>query len=116
MPEILGVCDDSTNPHEKNKWGNCANWRPLSAPVVQSAEDRWNLKQELAAPSRYYGDGGTIHSTGQLDVGVDRQGRVVAVWFRCQLLPFEQYDADDDRGVGRGNPDIQLTGVEVLDG
>jgi hypothetical protein len=38
------------------------------------------------------------------------------VWFRCQQLPFKQYDADDGGGVGRGNPDIQLTGVEVLDG
>jgi hypothetical protein len=37
---------------------------------------RWRRKQELAAPSRYYGDGGTIHNTGALDIEVV-DGRVV---------------------------------------
>lgn len=80
---------------------------------------RWRKKQKLAAPSRFYGDGGTIHGTGHLDVEV-RDGRVVSVWFRCQPLPFEQHDVGEtratemhsmyDRGV-----QIRMTGVEVLD-
>lgn len=77
------------------------------------AKDRWGLKQDLAKPGRYYGNGGTIHGTTKLDVGVI-DGEVVAVWFRCQMLPFEQYDASDG-AVGQGNPAIGLTGVEVVD-
>lgn len=80
---------------------------------------RWKQKQELAAPSRYYGDGGTIHGSGELDVEV-RNGRVVSVWFRCQLLPFKQYDVEQHRAAEMqrayaGGPPCQLTGVEVLD-
>ena len=89
----------------------------------------WRLKQKLASPSRYYGDGGTIHSTTILDVETHR-GTVVAVWFRCQPLPFRQREVDSDRAIemermswgeppmnGDGvNDRVQLTGVEVLDG
>lgn len=32
---------------------------------------------------------------GKLDVEV-LDGRVVAVWLHCQLLPFEQHDIDED--------------------
>lgn len=38
---------------------------------------------------RFYGGAGTIHNNGELDVEVCN-GRVVAVWFRCQMLPFRQ--------------------------
>lgn len=44
-----------------------------------------------------YGDDQTIHRTGHLDVEVDASGRVVAVWFRCSLVPFEQHDVGPDR-------------------
>lgn len=40
--------------------------------------------------TRYYGDGGTIHGSTVLDVETDVDGAVVAVWFRCQMLPFKQ--------------------------
>ena len=40
---------------------------------------------------RFYGDGGTIHNTDHVDVEV-HEGRVVAVWFRCQPLRFKQSD------------------------
>lgn len=50
---------------------------------------RWKAKQRLAGSSRYYGDGGTIHHTGHLDVETYK-GEVVAVWYRCQPLPFKQ--------------------------
>jgi hypothetical protein len=90
---------------------------------------RWRLKQRLAGESRYYGNGGTIHGSTQLDVETYR-GTVVAVWFRCQLLPFRQREADQARAIemeraswgdppmnGEGvNARLKLTGVEVLDG
>lgn len=77
---------------------------------------RWQKKQDLASPARYYGDGGTIHSTGFLDVETYR-GRVVSVWFRCQPLPFEQVAVDKQRADemdGQFVP-VAITGVEVLD-
>lgn len=78
-------------------------------------QDRWAAKQELARPSRYYGDGGTIHGTKQLDIEV-RDGEVVAVWFRCQLLPFRQVEVDARRAESMRSTQVPyLTGVEVLD-
>jgi hypothetical protein len=41
-----------------------------------------------------YGHDGTIHKTRYLDVEVDDDGRVVAVWFRCLMLPFKQVTGD----------------------
>lgn len=80
---------------------------------------RWRAKQHLAGDSRYYGDGGTVHSTGHLDVEL-HDGAVVAVWFRCQPLPFRQHTVDRRRavsmaGMSRGLR-TTLTGVEVKDG
>lgn len=83
------------------------------------SKDRWARKQELAAPSRYYGDGGTIHSTGYLDVET-YCGEVVAVWFRCQMLPFAATEvaasrAEDMTAAYDDGFIPALTGVEVLD-
>jgi hypothetical protein len=79
-------------------------------------DERWAFKQELAAPSRYYGDGGTIHSTEQLDIDTDKDGNVIAVWFRCQLLAFQQVRCDERRTEDlRGAQGARLTGVEVFD-
>lgn len=44
-----------------------------------------------------YGHDSTIHGTRHLHVEVDSQGKVVAVWFRCMPLPFEQVPADESR-------------------
>jgi len=44
-----------------------------------------------------YGFNKTIHRTGALEVEVDDQGRVVAVWFRCMMLPFKQHKVDQER-------------------
>lgn len=41
---------------------------------------------------RFYGGDGTIHETGHVDVVLDENGDVSAVWFRCALLPFKQAD------------------------
>lgn len=81
--------------------------------------DRWRRKQELAKPSRYYGDGGTIHSSGELDVET-HNGKVVAVWFRCATLPFKQVEVGNDRAkemcLNYNEYCGKLTGVEILDG
>ena len=79
----------------------------------------WRLKQLLSRPSRYYGDGGTIHHSTRLDVEVDTFGEVVAVWFRCQPLPFRQTlampnRADEMRNMMRSYHS-QITGVEIRD-
>jgi hypothetical protein len=47
--------------------------------------------------TRTYGGTGTIHRTKYLDIEVDTNGNVVAVWFRCQPLPFKQSDVDTQR-------------------
>lgn len=46
--------------------------------------------------TRVYGFDKTWHGTEVLDVEV-RDGEVVAVWFRCQPLPFKQADTDETR-------------------
>lgn len=90
-----------------------SKWKKKSDKVP---EDPWDLKQRAAAPGRYYGDGGTIHQTTRLDVET-HNGTVVAVWFRCQMLPFIQTEVNGQRAAGMesvsGLP--LLTGVEVVD-
>lgn len=81
---------------------------------------RWRLKQRLAGSSRYYGDGGTIHDTNSLDVET-HDGLVVAVWFRCQPLPFKQAFAETERALEmvhmyEESPAPGITGVEVSRG
>lgn len=53
---------------------------------------------------RIYGDDKTIHRTKVVDVEVNKDGKVVAVWFRCQPLPFKQSLAD----TGRANDMIAM--------
>lgn len=82
---------------------------------VEDGQSRWRLKQELAKPGRFYGGAGTIHGTERLDVEVC-DGRVVAVWFRCQPLPFRQVEVDTGRRDEMdGDSRVRLTGVEVVD-
>lgn len=47
--------------------------------------------------SRTYGGNGTIHSTKHLDVELGPDGTVIAVWFRCQMLPFVEHRVDESR-------------------
>jgi hypothetical protein len=66
--------------------------------------------------TRYYGDGGTIHSSGHIDVETCN-GKVVAVWFRCQQLPFKQAEiekrsAKEKKGMTE-RLKLSLHGVEV---
>jgi hypothetical protein len=47
---------------------------------------------------RVYGGDNTIHKTGHLDVEVNYKGEIIAVWFRCQHLPFKvTYDTTRKR-------------------
>ena len=57
---------------------------------------------------RYYGGDGTVHATEKVDVELDKRGNVVAVWFRCQMLPFTQRVVDDRRAA-------DLSGVNLPD-
>ena len=44
-----------------------------------------------------YGFDKTIHRTGEVNVELDKDGKVVSVWFRCMHLPFTQDIVDDRR-------------------
>lgn len=44
-----------------------------------------------------YGHNKTIHRTGEVNVELDKDGKVVSVWFRCMALPFTQNVVGDDR-------------------
>jgi hypothetical protein len=48
---------------------------------------------------RYYGGDGTIHRNGEVNVETDSNGTVVAVWFRCQPLPFTQTAVEPHRAA-----------------
>lgn len=36
-----------------------------------------------------YGHNRTIHNTRHLDIQLDTEGNVAAVWYRCLMLPFQ---------------------------
>lgn len=87
-------------------WWWFRNWRKLQSAV---GEDK-----------RFYGDGGTIHHSNHVDVETDAGGAVVAVWFRCQPIPFRQTKSDQQRckemvGMYEANPAPDLCGVVVRD-
>ena len=65
---------------------------------------------------RHYGDDNTIHDTGYLDVETDKHGLVVAVWFRCQPLPFKQTHVDRERAKEMETMEVPvLVAVDVID-
>jgi hypothetical protein len=90
---------------------------PFSRGGVSRRKRRvWNRKQTLAHDSgaRYYGDGGTIHASGQLDICMTPDGTVTQVWFRCQMLPFAVSVSADREPVACESLPV-ITGVEVRD-
>lgn len=88
---------------------------PSAPPADAPVRDLWEAKQRLARPGRYYGDGGTLHSVGFLDVEVHK-GQVVGVWFRCQLLPFVAREVGPERAESYAGETLpNLTGVELRD-
>lgn len=61
--------------------------------------------------------GGTIHQTGHLDIET-HDGKVIAVWFRCRTLPFQQHETGYQRFSDlkqMGQPSIQITGINFED-
>lgn len=63
-------------------------------------------KTEPKAKENFYGGDGTWHQTGYVDVQLNKDGDVVAVWFRCRMLPFKQsteYTADEVPQQGHGS-------------
>lgn len=77
---------------------------------------RAKRKAAAATGARFYGDGGTIHRTGHLDVET-KDGKVVAVWFRCCRLPFQQAEVTQERSDQLGSfvLNYSITGVEIKD-
>jgi hypothetical protein len=55
--------------------------------------DKRKQKEEISV----YGHNKTIHGTTHLDIELDKEGNVVAVWFRCMPLPFRQHSTNDER-------------------
>lgn len=106
------------------------NWveRVLRRPRQGTAFDEAHDSRRTDVPdgrrpnlaTRYYGGNGTIHRTGHLDVET-RNGRVVAVWFRCQMLPFEQHELDSDErakdmeAAYAAGSDVRIDGLNVVD-
>lgn len=94
-------------------------WDKLRRRREENTErERWLRRQQLARPGRFYGDGGTVHGTGHLDVETFN-GEVIAVWFRCQMLPFQQVVIDEQRAnsvKSRDGVGVRVRGIEVIDG
>lgn len=61
-----------------------------------------------------YGHDKTIHSTEHLDVET-HNGKVVAVWFRCAMLPFEQAEVDGERARSMLATKEQLPRLNAVD-
>lgn len=79
-----------------------ANVDQLTKELVGGLAAYWMDKEpEVQDPTglRYYGSDMTIHQTPGLDVETDADGSVVAVWFRCQPLPFKQSHANASRAM-----------------
>jgi hypothetical protein len=81
----------------------------------------WRRRQKefIKTGTRYYGDGGTIHFTTHVDVEIAPTGQVVAVWFRCQHLPFKMRKIDERRAAEMREMytdfKSELHGVEIKD-
>lgn len=75
------------------------NFGPLQPYVVGLYLWRWPRRVKKTIPDgfRFYGGNGTIHSTDHVSVETNEHGNVVAVWFRCQTLPFLQRTVNDHR-------------------
>jgi len=61
-----------------------------------------------------YGHGRTRHETQHVEVEVDKNGKVVAVWFRCMTLAFKQVDVSDTRAQSMAKAYEQVGGVKLL--
>jgi hypothetical protein len=56
------------------------------------------IGSEAPTPQHRYGDDKTIHRTDAVNVERDpNTGAVVAVWYRCAILPFTDKVCDENR-------------------
>jgi hypothetical protein len=67
-------------------------------PVLENI--RKKLKPVVEDDKNFYGGNKTIHGTGTVDVQLNEDGDVVAVWFRCRMLPFTQSKREYGFGYG----------------
>jgi hypothetical protein len=102
-------------------WGNLLHPSAVAEPVVDKPVPvlgSFSQGSPLPAflPRRTYGDLGTIHQTGTIDIQVNwEQRKVTGVWFRCLNLPFT-VNADDLEPVNRSDIAIEeITYVELPD-
>lgn len=84
-------------------------WKRLAAKVHSSKP-----KPHVTS----YGHDRTIHQTTYVDVEVDVNGSVVAVWFRCMPLPFRAHSVGEQRAkemrwMYKGHSEPKLLAVEV---
>ena len=61
-----------------------------------------------------YGNGGTIHQSKELDVET-YNGKVIAVWFRCAMLPFEQAEVSKSRMEDMTGATHKLRGLVAVE-
>lgn len=74
-------------------------WTELETPPeIRREIFRQGRPTPAFLPRHKYGAGNTILQTDTIDVQVDSEGRVIAVWFRSLSLPFT---------VSQGREDIQ---------
>lgn len=60
----------------------------------------------------YRVDRNTIHDTGTLDIQVDENGEVVAVWFRCLQLPFKVSETPVPGRQRGAYGKVEITGID----
>ena len=63
-----------------------------------------------------YGHNRTIHNTRHLDVQLDKEGNVAAVWYRCLMLPFcvSEFPVDNADSL-RAMKSPGILAIEVTD-
>lgn len=62
-----------------------------------------------------YGYEKTIHKTTKLDIEIDEEtGEIVAVWFRCMMIPFVVHKANKDRADEMKQATKQVDKWELL--
>lgn len=82
---------------------------------VDDRTDNQSLHDSMRDPAvRVYGHRGTIHGTELLNVVLDADGAVAAVWFRCQQLPFD-VSGGKSAAVHPDSMLPRLVAVEVID-
>ncbi len=119
VPDGDGLRQLSVAEYELRNAERNARWAAAKATADRLIEgltndERWALYQAMAGPTgRYYGNGGTIHDSGTIDIDLNAAGDVVAVWYRCLNLPFH---VSRDRGSMRNaepiNPPTVISGIE----